>query len=139
MPKTFLLFPAITTSEFYQIYKNIFILCNDSKKAESELCKKSLDSKIKWYKSNQQKRSIPDEIKFLHSEDEEKSEENRLFSIISYTWGTITLKDKLDPENDDPFNSDKTLEKLYMYYRYNSPHMNWIVLRTESEFTSDGG
>ena len=48
-------------------------------------------------------------------------------------------KDKLDPENDDPFNSDKTLEKRYMYYTYNSPHMNWIVLRTESVFKRDGG
>ena len=32
MPKTFLLFSAKTTSELYRIYRNIFILCNDTKR-----------------------------------------------------------------------------------------------------------
>jgi hypothetical protein len=47
IPKTFLLFPPKTTNELYRIYKNIFIICNDTEKAESDLCKKTLNSKIK--------------------------------------------------------------------------------------------
>ncbi len=133
IPKTFLLFPAKTTNELYGIYKNIFIICNDTEKAESDLCKKTLNSKIKWHESNQQKSSIPDEIKFLHNEDEKLADENRLYKI-SYAWGTLTLKDKIDRESDDPFNSEETLEKLYMY---DSPFKNLIVLRTESDFTND--
>ena len=116
IPKTFLLFPAKTTSgELYRIYKNIFIICNQTEKAESNLCKKKLNSKIKWHESNQQKRSIPDEVKFLHSEGDELTDENRLYKI-SYAWGTLTLKEKLDKKSDDPFNSQKILEKLYMYF-----------------------
>jgi hypothetical protein len=133
VPKTFLFFPQKTTNELYRIYKNIFIICNDTEKAESDLCKKTLNSKIKRHESNQQKRSIPDEVKFLHSEDEELEDGNRLYKI-SYAWGTLTLKDKIDRESGDPFNSEKTLEKLYMY---ESPFQNYIVLRTESDFTKN--
>ena len=46
----------------------------------------------------------------------------------------MTLKDKIDRESEDPFNSEKTLEKLYMY---DSPFQNYIVLRTESDFAND--
>ncbi len=49
MPRTFLLFPAKTNHELYCINKNIFILCNETKKAESDLYKKTLKSKIKWH------------------------------------------------------------------------------------------
>jgi hypothetical protein len=133
IPQTFLLFPPKTTNELYRIYKNIFIICNNTEKAESDLCKKTLNSKIKWHESNQQKRSIPDEVKFVHSEDEELADENRLYKI-SYAWGTLTLKDKINRESGDPFNSEETLEKLYMY---ESPYQNYIVLRTESDFTNN--
>jgi hypothetical protein len=47
IPQTFLLFHPKTTNELYRIYKNIFIICNDTEKAESDLCKKTLNSKIK--------------------------------------------------------------------------------------------
>ncbi len=57
-----------------------------------------------------------------------------MYLKISYAWGTLTLKDKIDRESDDPFNSEKTLEKLYMY---ESPFQNYIFLRTESDFTND--
>ena len=61
MPKTVLLFPSKTKNERYRIYKNIFL--SVMKQAESDLCKKTLNSKIKWHESNQQKRPIPNEVK----------------------------------------------------------------------------
>ena len=38
-----------------------------------------------WHESNHQKRSLPDEVKFLHSEDEEPADGDRLYKI-SYAW-----------------------------------------------------
>lgn len=86
MPKTFLLFPRNTTNALYKVYKNIIILCNDTQKAESQLCKDTLTFKFKWDRHHQLKRSIKNEIKFLSKEDEEYTEGILLYSI-SYAWG----------------------------------------------------
>ncbi len=131
MPKTFLSFQTNTTDYLYRIYKNIFLICKNPQKADSDLCKNI--RKERWHESHQLKRSIPDKVKFLHGEEEEMGDGNRLYKI-SYAWGTLTLKDKINRESDDPFNSEETLEKLYMY---ESPFHNYIVLRTESDFTKD--
>jgi hypothetical protein len=132
MPKTFLLFPVKTTSELYRIYKNIFILCNDTKIADSELCKKTLNSKIKWHESNQRKRSVNNEITFLSKDDEELTEGKRLYSI-SYAWGTISLKDEIDTSTNYLYTNSTSLEKLYMFYSPKTKY-NWITLNRENDF-----
>ena len=94
------------------------------------MCKKTLNSKIKWHESNQHKRSVNNDITFLSKEDEELTEGKRLYSI-SYAWGTITLKDEINT-NNLPTNS-KSLEKLYMTYSPEDKY-NWITLNRESVF-----
>ena len=118
MPKTFLQFPMNTTNALYKVYKNIIILCNDTQKAESQLCKDTLTLKVKWDRHHQLKRSIKNQIKFLSKEDEELTEGKRLYSI-SYTWGTITLKDEVDLTTNYLPGTIKSLQKLYMFYSPN--------------------
>ena len=132
MPKTFLLFSAKTTSELYRIYRNIFILCNDTKKANSEMCKKTVNSKIKWHESNKRKRSVNNEITFLSKDNEELTEGKRLYSI-SYAWGTITFKDEIDSSTNYLHTNSTSLEKLYMYYSPKTNY-NWITLNREKDF-----
>jgi hypothetical protein len=113
MPKTFLLFPPNTPDHLYRIYKNVFIICKDPVKANSDLCKEIV--KDKWHERHQQKRSIRSDVKFLRNEEEESEEGRRLYSI-SYAWGTITLMDEVNSEDDDSVNGSGATEKLYMFY-----------------------
>ena len=133
MPKTFLQFPLKTTNALYKVYKNIIILCNNTQKAESQLCKDTLTLKVKWDRHHQPKRSIRNQITFLSKEDEGLTEGKRLYSI-SYAGGTITLKDEVDLTTNPLPSTTKSLQKLYMFYSPN-PMYNWITLNHESDFT----
>ena len=96
------------------------------------MCKKTLNSKIKWHESNKRKRSVNNEITFLSKDNEELTEGKRLYSI-SYAWGTITLKDEIDSSTNYLHTNSTSLEKLYMYY---SPKTNYnlITLNREKDF-----
>ena len=49
----------------------------------------------------------------------------------------MILKDEIDAGSNDPFNSSRPLEKLYIFSTPNVQQMDWIDLRNESEFRND--